>query len=576
MAGADETILFAVVKILADRGLKKTLKRLRKETQIDSLRVENIPIGLQNVNLDEFFEVLAKDPKQKKRNRAKNADNTQNTSPLKIGSSPKFENLTPTSQDSCDSSLAKNDSGTPFKRIKDEFWLQKIDKEELKRNDFRRDDLYSLKAAKELSAVSSIAAFLLLGQRKGFSASKSQKEESFMERECLLHTVIAIDTNICTNEMGSKLVPLDAEEIEWPNILEPLVYVSGSSPFGWSWKVLYARQQYMQSLIDKLQNLERDIRHYERRQYRLSEKIKLAEENGVDGWEYEAEIAQLDVLINEAKQQIINVENELKEMRQRYDNEPLNDQEQKQVIRIKSNLDEYMALPRIEGQHGALRIKDAIKLVRNRSPFAKTWSIMVVSMAMNKGSVGNFLCCIPNTLPNYKMQDAVILSNLKEHIKLMSFLESKGIGHFAIKPNNLVISPDGTKLLLVDFCPESIFKERCFKIAKNHIDMPEFKCPVFECILSKDALIASVDAQQIIKTEVPHFNDLSLENVIDVFKHKHDVFCMGLVYYCIMALKPVFVIHLYKCQTPAPTFDGIIEEISEIKPHYDKGKKLQI
>ncbi|GFE52796.1 hypothetical protein BaOVIS_002000 [Babesia ovis] len=159
-------VLQIAVQILADAGHYKTLKRLRKESGDDTLRPENVPSNIRNFNFNALAAGLVA-PIDKA------IPDTQSTSEAKPD---KTSNVVETEESNDNRTVATsviNDTKakkaaksnavpkcdvveTPgrFKRIQDEVWLNRIEKDELKQNSYTmKNDEFSLKAAQELIQV---------------------------------------------------------------------------------------------------------------------------------------------------------------------------------------------------------------------------------------------------------------------------------------------------------------------------------------------------------------------------------------------------------------------------------------
>ncbi|UKK01064.2 hypothetical protein MACK_001877 [Theileria orientalis] len=201
---SDNILLLSVVKILSDNGLKKTLKKLRKETNSDHLRPEQLPDFIANADFNKLVsKLLKKSIKSSKNKRTESATKEKVKkskedskvlpgfvrSQILQGTIETLKNEHPITHtkntDSNTSDVINNGSGSdknpetattndlksglPFKRINDEVWLSKIDKEELKRNAYRaKGDSFALKDAEQLSLV----------KGKDFRSQKYKKKRS--------------------------------------------------------------------------------------------------------------------------------------------------------------------------------------------------------------------------------------------------------------------------------------------------------------------------------------------------------------------------------------------------------------
>ncbi|EAN30541.1 SRP40 domain protein [Theileria parva strain Muguga] len=179
-------LLFSVVKILSDNGLRKTLNRLRKETKCKKLKAKHLPEEIKNADFNKMVSTLFK---KRKRSPNKTQTKTKKSEELQkvlngfvkssnglegtIEESKKSDSSASESSDNS-SSTDKNEkkatgSGVPFRRIQDDVWLNKIEKEELKANSYKmKNDTFALKAAEELGSV----------KGKDFKSQKYKKKRS--------------------------------------------------------------------------------------------------------------------------------------------------------------------------------------------------------------------------------------------------------------------------------------------------------------------------------------------------------------------------------------------------------------
>ncbi|CDR96370.1 hypothetical protein, conserved [Babesia bigemina] len=159
----SDNTLQIVVKILSDLGYSMTLKRLRKEVGDDKLRPENVPQAVKAFNFKALAAgLLVKEgdvqPEPKVAPKVETADaSTPVVKPtLKKLVFVQSKTEKPSSQPE-KKQVMTVDAEMPkgrFKRIQDEVWLDRIEKEELKENSYlMKNDDFSLKAAQELIQV---------------------------------------------------------------------------------------------------------------------------------------------------------------------------------------------------------------------------------------------------------------------------------------------------------------------------------------------------------------------------------------------------------------------------------------
>ncbi|UKJ88674.2 hypothetical protein MACJ_001918 [Theileria orientalis] len=159
----NNLLLLSVVKILSDNGLKKTLKKLRKETKSDH-DTETI-INKKVKKSKEDTRVLPGFVRSQVLEGTIETDNTEH--PLSYINTPTSNN----SGDDKNKEIVTTDlvKSVPYKRINDEVWLSKIEKEELKKNTYRpKGDSFALKDAEQLSLV----------KGKDFRSQKYKKKRS--------------------------------------------------------------------------------------------------------------------------------------------------------------------------------------------------------------------------------------------------------------------------------------------------------------------------------------------------------------------------------------------------------------
>ncbi|EDO07708.1 SRP40 C-terminal domain family protein [Babesia bovis T2Bo] len=155
---SGKDVLHIAVKILADNGYYKTLKRLRKESGDELLRPENVPLGVQQFNLNALCAGLIT-PIELAPSKQPIVDVVSDVEDSSVVDKP---SLPPSSAKDKRLCKASDDSNTDldapstgrFKRIQDDVWLNRIEKEELKQNSYTmKNDEFSLKAAQDLIQV---------------------------------------------------------------------------------------------------------------------------------------------------------------------------------------------------------------------------------------------------------------------------------------------------------------------------------------------------------------------------------------------------------------------------------------
>ncbi|GIX62104.1 SRP40, C-terminal domain-containing protein [Babesia caballi] len=160
---ASHGTLDIVVKILSDLGHSKTLRRLRKETGNNTLRIENVPETVKSFNFNALAAGLTikEGPAQLDFKAEAEVPHTSEVADHVTADSSKVAPVLKKTQKTAVSSKAEpaRDVNVEvptgrFKRIHDDVWMDRIEKEELKENSYMmKNDEFSLKAAQELIQV---------------------------------------------------------------------------------------------------------------------------------------------------------------------------------------------------------------------------------------------------------------------------------------------------------------------------------------------------------------------------------------------------------------------------------------
>ncbi|KAL8429777.1 hypothetical protein Efla_006529 [Eimeria flavescens] len=162
---------------------------------------------------------------------------------------------------------------------------------------------------------------------------------------------------------------------------------------------------------------------------------------------------------------------------------------------------------------GLLPVVHTAAVTRSHTRAKKRAAAAVITPYMQNGSVGDVLVAFAGKRNTYAYKANLLLSNLKILISCLAFLEHHGIFHGNIHPNNLLISDDGARLLIGDFLPPSeFFKRWLVSAAKGLSVVPVYCSPEYYTAL----------AERRIQRPDVYVNGLS--------PHKHDVFCLGLVF----------------------------------------------
>ncbi|EKX73228.1 conserved hypothetical protein [Theileria equi strain WA] len=165
-------LLYLAVKILSNHGLKKTIKRLGKEYKCKKLKAKHLPKEIRDIDIDSIVPIVFGIEKNTEKVKESNA--VSNTSVIAgFVKSPNglpgtIETPTPVETQE-KPHTPTGSSGTPFRRIDNELWFDRIEKEELKVNSYKaKHDPFVLKAAEELSKV----------KGKDFRHEKSKKKKA--------------------------------------------------------------------------------------------------------------------------------------------------------------------------------------------------------------------------------------------------------------------------------------------------------------------------------------------------------------------------------------------------------------
>ncbi|XP_955394.1 protein kinase, putative [Theileria annulata] len=208
----------------------------------------------------------------------------------------------------------------------------------------------------------------------------------------------------------------------------------------------------------------------------------------------------------------------------------------KEVEKIRDSLESFSHKTSNKG--AVMKILSIEKVLRKREPFTDTWVVLYATKEMTNGSVGSYLKALPNRDNVYQLQDSLLYLNLKEQISLMKHMQKHGIAHNNIKPNNVLISKNGLNLLLTDFCPETLFIERCYKISQGKLTHSNFTSPELLLLLTNEVPYHNVNESNKLMEEInSRFGNYDFPEKIKPFMHRSDVFSLGLIYYHLLTLK---------------------------------------
>lgn len=380
--------------------------------------------------------------------------------------------------------------------------------------------------------------------------------------------------------MGDLSPVVNYEEIDWPKEYVPLESISGSHQIGHCWKVDCIREELIDSLMLELNKKRKILSHLERRMHNVQDDLKFAEsgeEDDENDHDIEGEISQLDILITKTRNRIEDIEKQLSLLRSQYDdsddesvnkgryscfaklllnpyiirnNSCINEKHRSQNVEyqldtllnevedIKSVMERYWVDMDIDKKEyeGALTIVTVAKILRKKKPFIDTWCLLYVTPEMENGSVESYLRDLPNRFDTYQLEDELLQRNLRQHITLLTYMENNKIAHNNIKLSNVLISQDGLKLLLSDFCPKTLFIERCYKVNQGKLNLQPFVSPELTLLLVNRVPFHSPELSNEIITGVDSFQHLDFAERIEHFLNKNDVFCLGLVYYYLLTL----------------------------------------
>ncbi|XP_026191769.1 uncharacterized protein LOC34621683 [Cyclospora cayetanensis] len=145
----------------------------------------------------------------------------------------------------------------------------------------------------------------------------------------------------------------------------------------------------------------------------------------------------------------------------------------------------------------------------------------IITPLMQNGSVGAVIKALAGKKNTYAYKADLLLANAKTLILCLAFLEHHGVYHGNIHPNNIFVSDDGFRLLIGDFLPPSEFKRWLVQVAKGLGAVPAYCSPEYYTAL----------ADRRIQRAAVYTKTLS--------PHKHDVFCLGLVFLQLATLQNV-------------------------------------
>ncbi|BAM40915.1 protein kinase [Theileria orientalis strain Shintoku] len=237
----------------------------------------------------------------------------------------------------------------------------------------------------------------------------------------------------------------------------------------------------------------------------------------------------------------------------------------KEFERIKETLENYWI--DISKKEGAIEIMCIDKIMRKREPFINTPTVLYMTKEMINGSVLDYLKYLPNKNNIYQLEDSLLFNNLKQQISLLNYMEQNGIAHNNIKPSNVLISQDGRNLLLTDFCPQTLFVERCFKVRNGKLNSAKFISPEFTLLLTNEIPFHNVEESNKLSEEIANKVDrYDFPDKVKHFVHKNDVFCLGLIYYFLLTLKIPSEEDL--------VYEEVISELKEMLKTRDHGNSL--
>lgn len=153
----------------------------------------------------------------------------------------------------------------------------------------------------------------------------------------------------------------------------------------------------------------------------------------------------------------------------------------------------------------------AVRSLEQANPNAPSIAAFISPFYKN-GSIEDALLKITGKRKQYWFQDDLLLNNLRVMIRTMALLQLSGIYHGNIKPSNIYISGDGSRLLIGDFLPESEVQRWFGNIVRSLTAAPTYSSPELHQLL----VVRRVKDYATIKNS---FNF-----------YKHDVFCLGLVF----------------------------------------------
>eukprot|EP01068_Selenidium_serpulae_P012468 Selendium_serpulae@DN5824_c1_g1_i1.p1 len=174
---------------------------------------------------------------------------------------------------------------------------------------------------------------------------------------------------------------------------------------------------------------------------------------------------------------------------------------------------------------GILPIIACFDVMRHHPKFQPTYEAGFVYPHCKHGTVMEVVKRISGRKNVYWFEDHLLMANLKVHVQALSALEYCKIKHGNIHPTNLAVSDDGFNLLIADFLPDVELRRWYGEIIKHMANAPEYISPEFHRALIVDKMSYS-----------------SIKKRLNF--HKNDVYCLGLVFYFLLARQPPEKFHL--------------------------------
>ncbi|KAH0483278.1 MAG: uncharacterized protein KVP18_003334 [Porospora cf. gigantea A] len=178
--------------------------------------------------------------------------------------------------------------------------------------------------------------------------------------------------------------------------------------------------------------------------------------------------------------------------------------------------------------------------------FGQRHSLAVISLLLKNGPINEVLRKMGNIKDVTWFSDSFLHANLQTIVFSLAVLEDRGVYHGNIKPSNLLVSDDGSQLLLGDFLPPEEMKQSLLQAAVGSQNMPANLCP---------------ELLQILRTRRTDWDWIRTQTNL----YKNDVWCLGATFYALATRAEPTALR----RSPAILKDCLIELEGRHEPFVD-------